>query len=55
MTKNEFTQAWMNWEETHGLTAWTPDSINDFCNIYATNYEEYMSMWHELTAIAMTI
>ena len=55
MTRNEFTQAWMNWEETHGLTAWTLDSINDFCNIYATNYEEYMSMWHELTAIAMTI
>lgn len=30
----------------HGATT---EHINDACNIFATSYEEYMTLWHLLT------
>lgn len=46
MTMTELRINWANWVETHDINL---DSINDFCNIYATSYEEYMSLWELLT------
>lgn len=49
MTREEFAAAWEEYSDKYGLIAWTAEGINDFCNIYATSYEEYMAMWEELT------
>lgn len=46
MTMKEVAKKWVRWTEGHGADK---DSINDFCNIYATSYEEYMTLWELLT------
>ena len=46
MTMREVAKKWVRWAEGHGTDK---DSINDFCNIYATSYEEYMTLWELLT------
>ena len=46
MTMKELAEKWVRWAEGHGTDK---DSINDFCNIYATSYEEYMTLWELLT------
>ena len=46
MTMNEIAIAWEEWLENHECT---PESVNDFGNIYATSYEEYMALYEFLT------
>lgn len=48
MTREEFATRWANYEEQCGLVAWTLEGINYFCNINATNYEEYMAIYEIL-------
>lgn len=43
MTVEEFENRWLNWMIAEGRVMKLED-INNFCNDYATNYEEYMSM-----------
>jgi hypothetical protein len=49
MTMNEIAIAWEEWLENHEYTS---ESVNDFCNIYATSYEEYTALY-ELLADAL--
>lgn len=49
MTMNEVAILWEEWLEDHEYTS---ESVNDFCNIYATSYEEYMALY-ELLADAL--
>lgn len=46
MTINELSMLWADWMENYGITE---KSINDFCNYYATSYEEYMAFYELLT------
>ncbi len=46
MTLRELAEKWVRWSDKHGTSK---NSINDFCNIYATSYEEYMTLWELLT------
>lgn len=55
MTREEFATRWANYEDTYGLTAWTEEGINDFCNINATSYEEYMAMYEILVDMAQNV
>ena len=45
MTIKDLAIVWAEWYEQHGATQ---ESINDFCNTYASSYEEYMAMWELL-------
>lgn len=47
MTLKELAKKWVKWSSEHGTSK---DSINDFCNIYAASYEEYMILWKLLTS-----
>lgn len=46
MTMNEVSILWEEWLEDYG---YTPESVNDFCNTYATSFEEYMALYELLT------
>lgn len=46
MKMNEVAILWAEWLENHEISA---ESVNDFCNIYATSYEEYMALYEILT------
>lgn len=46
MTMNELAITWAEWYEQYGATA---ESLNNFCNVHATSYEEYMAMWELLS------
>jgi hypothetical protein len=39
---------WAEYFENHSNENIT-NVVNDFCNIYATSYEEYMAMWEILS------
>jgi len=45
MTMEELAIAWAAWFDMYGATE---ESINNFCNIYATSYEEYMAIYELL-------
>lgn len=45
MRMNELATLWADWTESHDITE---ESINDFCNYYATSYEEYMAIYELL-------
>jgi hypothetical protein len=48
MTMNELAIAWEEYYNEHdGII--TEELINDFANINATSYEEYMTIWELLT------
>lgn len=46
MTMSEVAILWEEWLEDHEYTS---ESVIDFCNIYATSYEEYMALYELLT------
>lgn len=46
MTLVEVRNNWTNWVEHYGND---DESKNNFCNTYATSYEEYMTLWELLT------
>lgn len=46
MTMEELTIAWENWLSYHDSI--DEESINNFCNIHATSYEEYMTIYELL-------
>ena len=46
MKMSEVAILWDEWLENHECT---PESVNDFCKIYATSYEEYMALYEILT------
>lgn len=46
MIMNEISIKWSEWVDHYG---WTEESVNNFCNINATSYEEYMTLWELLT------
>lgn len=46
MTMEELVIAWENWLSNHDMI--DEESINDFCNIHATSYEEYMAIYELL-------
>ena len=46
MKMSEVAILWDEWLENHEYTS---ESVNDFCNIYATSYEEYMALYEILT------
>ena len=46
MKMSEVAILWDEWLENHECT---PESVYDFCNIYATSYEEYMALYEILT------
>lgn len=48
MTMEELATAWENWLDNNPLDE---ESINNFCNIYATNYEEYMTIYELLMSM----
>lgn len=43
MTMEELKDRWMNWMAKEDR-AMTLEDVNDFCNKYATSYEEYMAI-----------
>lgn len=45
MTMEELATTWEAWLNLYGATE---ESINDFCDIYASNYEEYMAIYEFL-------
>lgn len=55
MTREEFATRWANYEDIHGLTAWTEEGIREFCNANATSYEEYMAVYEELVDMAHNV
>lgn len=36
------------WGNTYG---WDGNSLNDFANIHAHNYDEYMKIWNEIVEL----
>lgn len=46
MTMLEVYTEWATWVEAYGLSE---ETINDFCNTYASSYEAYMTIWELLT------
>lgn len=50
MSMEEIVKAWEEFVEK-GLNGCpvTGEAVNDFCNIYATSYEEYMALWELLS------
>ncbi len=48
MTLEEFVNAWINFVEGKNGAPISKYDVNDFCNIYATSYEEYTAMWELL-------
>ena len=46
MTMNGIAILWEEWMESHD---YTPDSVRDFCNTYATSFEEYTALYELLT------
>lgn len=46
MTMSEIAILWEEWLEDHD---YTPESANDFCNTYATSYEENTALYELLT------
>lgn len=45
MTMSDLAITWAEWYEQYGAS---DESINNFCNYYATSYEEYNAMWELL-------
>lgn len=45
MAMSEVAYLWNEWLENH---EYTPESVSDFCNIYATSYEEYVALYELL-------
>lgn len=45
MTMSEVATLWEEWLEDH---EYTRESVIDFCNIYATSYEEYVALYELL-------
>ena len=45
MAMNEVAYLWNEWLENHEYTS---ESVIDFCNIYATSYEEYVALYELL-------
>lgn len=45
MTMSDLAIAWAEWYEQYGASG---ESINNFCNMYATSYEEYNALWELL-------
>lgn len=46
MKMNEIAILWSEWLENH---EYTPESAREFCNTYATSYEEYTALYEILT------
>lgn len=42
MTMDEIATEWVEWYDMYGASI---ESVRDFCNYYATSYEEYNAMW----------
>ena len=47
MTMSEVAYLWNEWLENH---EYTYESAKEFCNVYATSYEEYTALYEILTA-----
>lgn len=47
MTMEELKDRWMNWMAMEDRVM-TMEDVNNFCNQYATSYEEYMAIWEIL-------
>lgn len=45
MTMSEVAYLWNEWLENH---EYTPESAREFCNTYATSYEEYTALYEIL-------
>jgi pantothenate kinase-related protein Tda10 len=48
MTRNELNEHLIAWIDSNGMS---DDSFNNFANVYATSYEEYMAIWEILNEI----
>lgn len=46
MNLNELNNKVAEWYESLNGCEPTTEDINDFCNMNATSYEEYMTLWH---------
>lgn len=51
MTKVEVMSKLTEWVEHYGLEE---ESLNDFCNCFATSFEEYMALSETLNEILQT-
>lgn len=47
MSLDELRLAWDEWCNHHDYDDYK-EMVNDFCNMYATSYEEYMTLWEML-------
>jgi hypothetical protein len=50
MTREELMDKLNSWTDRNG---WDRDSLWTFVNIYATSYEEYVTIWHILDDILL--
>lgn len=50
MTMEELMDKLDSWTDRNG---WDRDSLWTFVNIYATSYEEYMTIWHIIDDILL--